>query len=633
MYNFVYCSEKNKEMEMEMVPENMKKQLSLVVRSIQWIYAIFWSSSATNPGVLSWGEGYYNGDIKTKKANQGVELNSDEISLQRSEQLRELFRSFKTTEATKKPSATLSPEDLTDTEWYYLVCMSFVFNNGEGLPGRSLANDQPIWLCNAHSSDCILFRRSLLAKTVVCFPFMDGVIELGTTDLVPEDLSLIQQIRTSFLNILESSVPKKDGAALNMRNEEEVADKNAYNAKSTAEVGNEVMNITSPNSSYALQGNQPSEEILIAEMVNGGISTVQSWQVSDDELSNCIHNAMNSSDCISQTFASPEKIAYVANGENCNDHCARDLQKFNNPEMTLVDPQRDDWHYQSVLSTLLKSSDQLTMGTHFQNFHQVSSFVSWKKGGPMDCQRPRARNSKNLLKKVLFEVPRMHLEGLLESQEENDDKDGMRQEVDGNGMNHVLSERRRRAKLNERFLTLRSMVPSTSKDDKVSILDDAIEYLTKLEKRLRELEAQREIIDIEARTKRSPQDMVERTSDNYFNKTDNGKKPVVKKRKVCDIDAARVEINLDALNGSSTNDVTVTVSGNEVVVELKCPSREGRVLKIMEAISSLNLDFNSVQSTEADGILYMTIKSKLNGPAIVSAKKIKQSLQRVASKR
>ncbi|OIW09872.1 hypothetical protein TanjilG_24527 [Lupinus angustifolius] len=617
---------------MEMVPENMKKQLSLVVRSIQWIYAIFWSGSATKPGVLSWGEGYYNGDIKTRKANQGVELNSDEIGLQRSEQLRELFRSFKTTEATKKPSATLSPEDLTDTEWYYLVCMSFVFNNGEGLPGRTLENDRPIWLCNAHSTDCILFGRSLLAKTVVCFPFMDGVIELGTTDLVQEDLSLIQRIRTSFLNILEFNAPKRDGATLNMINEEEVADKNAYNAKSTAEVGNEIINITSPNTSDALQGNQPADETLIVEMVNGGNPRVQSWQVSDDELSNCIHNAMNSSDCISQTFASPEKIASVANGENCNDHCAINLQKFNNPEMTLVDPQRDDWHYQSVLSTLLKSSDQLTMGTHFQNFHQVSSFVSWKKAGPTDCQRPRARNSKSLLKKVLFEVPRMHLEGLLESQEENDYKEGMRPEVDGNGMNHVLSERRRRAKLNERFLTLRSMVPSTSKDDKVSILDDAIDYLRKLEKRLRELEAQREIIDIETRTKRSPQDMVERTSDNYFNKTDNGKKPVVKKRKVCDIDAARVEINADALNGSSTNDVTVTVSGKEVVIELKCPSTEGRVLKIMEAISSLNLDFNSVQSTESDGTLYMTIKSKLKGPTIVSAKKIKQTLQRVASK-
>ncbi|KAK7256426.1 hypothetical protein RIF29_29872 [Crotalaria pallida] len=144
-----------------------------------------------------------------------------------------------------------------------------------------------------------------------------------------------------------------------------------------------------------------------------------------------------------------------------------------------------------------------------------------------------------------------------------------------------------KTKQNERFLTLRSIVPSITKDDKVSILDDAIEYLRKLEKRIRELEARREIVDIESRTKRSPQDMVERTSDNYFNKIDNSKKPVIKKRKVSDINAARVEINSDAHKGSSSDDVTVIVNGNEVMIEMKCPTRERRVLEIIEAVSCL----------------------------------------------
>ncbi|XLT39530.1 hypothetical protein HN873_070822, partial [Arachis hypogaea] len=102
-----------------MLLENFKEQLALSVRSIQWSYAIFWSTSSTQPGVLSWGEGYYNGDIKTRKTSQGVELNSDQIGLQRSEQLRELYKSLKAVEAspqTKRRSAALSPEDLTDTE-------------------------------------------------------------------------------------------------------------------------------------------------------------------------------------------------------------------------------------------------------------------------------------------------------------------------------------------------------------------------------------------------------------------------------------------------------------------------------------------------------------------------------------
>ena len=84
---------------------------------------------------MSWGEGYYNGDIKTRKTTQVVEHNSDEIGLQRSEQLRELYASLtiaKANSQTKRPSTALSPEDLTDTEWFYLVCMSFVFNIGQG---------------------------------------------------------------------------------------------------------------------------------------------------------------------------------------------------------------------------------------------------------------------------------------------------------------------------------------------------------------------------------------------------------------------------------------------------------------------------------------------------------------------
>lgn len=85
--------------------------------------------------MLEWGEGYYNGDIKTRKTIQAGELSVDQLGLQRSEQLRELYESLSAAESNpqaKRPSAALSPEDLTDTEWYFLVCMSFVFNIGQG---------------------------------------------------------------------------------------------------------------------------------------------------------------------------------------------------------------------------------------------------------------------------------------------------------------------------------------------------------------------------------------------------------------------------------------------------------------------------------------------------------------------
>ena len=84
---------------------------------------------------LVWADGYYNGPIKTRKLVQPVETTVEEASLQRSLQLRELYESLSAGEesqSSRRPCAALSPEDLTESEWFYLMCISFVFPPGEG---------------------------------------------------------------------------------------------------------------------------------------------------------------------------------------------------------------------------------------------------------------------------------------------------------------------------------------------------------------------------------------------------------------------------------------------------------------------------------------------------------------------
>ncbi|KAI8572499.1 hypothetical protein RHMOL_Rhmol01G0204000 [Rhododendron molle] len=111
----------------------LQKSLDVNLRRIGIMFLKRWFSCRR---ALEWGDGYYNGDIKTRKTIQAVEFNADQLGLlQRSEQLRELYESLVAGESSlqaRRPSAALSPEDLTDTEWYYLVCMSFVFNIGQG---------------------------------------------------------------------------------------------------------------------------------------------------------------------------------------------------------------------------------------------------------------------------------------------------------------------------------------------------------------------------------------------------------------------------------------------------------------------------------------------------------------------
>lgn len=625
----------------ERVPTNLRRQLALAVRSIQWSYAIFWSISPRQPGVLKWGDGYYNGDIKTRKTIQSMELNADQLGLQRSEQLRDLYESLSAGEASpqaRRPSVALSPEDLSDTEWYYLVCMSFMFDIGQGLPGRTLAKGQTIWLCNAHFADSKVFSRSLLAKsasiqTVVCFPFLGGVIELGVTELVLEDPGFIQHIKTSFLETPYPIVSKKCLGAGNTRNDKNVVcavlDQDILDTKLT-HLGCEDLDIISPNnSSNGFETNLPAEDSFVIEGKNGGASQVQSWQFMDDEFSNCVHHSMNSSDCISQTFVDPEKPVSAPKGELVNNYCLQDLQECNHTKMNLLDLRSDDVHYQSVLSSLLKSSHQLILGPQFRDCHQESSFVSWNKGGLAHCHNPVGGTPQKLLKKVLFEAPRMYVDDLLESPEENGNKDGaLRPDADEVVMNHALAERKRREKLNERFFILRSMVPSISKEDKVSILDDAIDYLKELEKRVGELESCKGLTEVEAKTKSKPQDTVERTSDNYGNNKTNSKKPLINKRKACDIDEMEPEINYIVSNDVSTDNVIVSITNKTVLIEMRCPLREGGLLEIMDAVSKLHLDCHSVQSSTIEGIISLTIKSRFKGSAVASAGTIKQALQR-----
>ncbi|XP_059661797.1 transcription factor EGL1-like isoform X1 [Cornus florida] len=612
--------------------ENLKKQLAIAVRSIQWSYAIFWSISSRQPGVLEWGDGYYNGDIKTRKTVQAVEFNADQLGLQRSEQLKELYESLSVAETNpqaRRPSAALSPEDLTDTEWYYLVCMSFVFNIGQGLPGRTLANGQPIWLCNAHCADSKVFSRSLLAKsasiqTVVCFPFLGGVVELGVTELVLEDPTLIQHIKTTFLENPYPTVPKiSNYASENTRTDKDLVlpklNHNKLDTNLDPAVECREVNLCAPNNtSSGFLPNQQTEESVMVEGLNGGVSQVQSWQFMDDEVSNCVQNSSNSSDSISQTFVTPEK-----------DSCLLDLQECNHTKLTSLDLPNDDIHYHSVVSSLLKSSHQLVLGPYFQKCHKESSFIDWKKG-PVGIRKHRSGTPQRVLKKVLFEVARMHGGRLIESRQDNSREDGLwRPQVDEIGTTNLFSGRRRRENINERYSVLGSLIPSTSKVDKVSILDGTIEYLKELERRVDDLECCREVTDLDAMTRKKPQDTTERTSDNYGNSTGIGKRPSINKRKACDIDGGEPEINLVQLKDSSTDNVTVKMTEKDVLIEIRCPWRECLLLEIMDAISNFHLDSHSVQSSNVDGILSLNIKSKFKGSTVASTGMIIQALQRV----
>ncbi|KAM7257837.1 hypothetical protein ACFE04_013578 [Oxalis oulophora] len=112
----------------------LQNMLQAAVQSINWTYSLFWQI-CPRQGVLVWTDGYYNGAIKTRKTVEAVEVSAEEASLQRSQQLRDLYDSLsigETNQPARRPYAALSPEDLTESEWFYLMCVSFSFPPGVG---------------------------------------------------------------------------------------------------------------------------------------------------------------------------------------------------------------------------------------------------------------------------------------------------------------------------------------------------------------------------------------------------------------------------------------------------------------------------------------------------------------------
>ncbi|KAK6119502.1 hypothetical protein DH2020_046752 [Rehmannia glutinosa] len=182
--------------------ETLQQRLLALIEGARecWTYAIFWQSSVVDyggPSVLGWGDGYYKGEENKGKRKTASSPSEQE---HRKKVLRELNSLISGSQATVDDSVD---EEVTDTEWFFLISMTQSFVNGSGLPGQALYSSSPVWVTGLDrlaASHCERARQAqgFGLQTLVCIPSSNGVVELGSTELIFQSSDLMNKVRILF---------------------------------------------------------------------------------------------------------------------------------------------------------------------------------------------------------------------------------------------------------------------------------------------------------------------------------------------------------------------------------------------------------------------------------------------------
>nr|AKN09594.1 basic helix-loop-helix transcription factor [Salvia miltiorrhiza] len=152
-------------------PSALHTQLQFILQSQteRWDYAIFWKSWRGVDGggrpVLSWGSGYFHGDTVTVPTNT-------------------------------KP-------DPSESEWFYMASITRSFAATDDLVFRAHATASNVWLVGPQQLNLCGSERAKEAllhglTTLAFIPTPYGVVELGSSDLIKENWSLIKLVTNSF---------------------------------------------------------------------------------------------------------------------------------------------------------------------------------------------------------------------------------------------------------------------------------------------------------------------------------------------------------------------------------------------------------------------------------------------------
>jgi len=152
--------------------------------------------------------------------------------------------------------------------------------------------------------------------------------------------------------------------------------------------------------------------------------------------------------------------------------------------------------------------------------------------------------------------------------------------------------------------------------DRASILGDTIEYVKQLRRRIQELESRARLVDSNPKMMAQPPPAAStetkrghHTSGGYLARAGTGTAGEAS-GSCCDTTSSVGEPRAGA---GDVTEVQVSIIGSDALVELRCPHREGLLLRVMQALhQDLRLEVTSVQASSAGDVLLAELRAKVS---------------------